>query len=109
VKTVTIALIILLCLISGCDKKDSAQVSPIAEKVSAFKNIERIRTGDKFDFQSIEEIYNSHLKAFASKYDKTFGEEMDVIIERAIRDGRAGKYPKVQAQIVSKTLQKLFF
>ena len=108
-KTVTIALIILLCLISGCDKKDSAQVSPIAEKVSAFKNIERIRTGDKFDFQSIEEIYNSHLKAFASKYDKTFGEEMDVIIERAIRDGRAGKYPKVQAQIVSKTLQKLFF
>jgi len=105
----TIALIILLCLVIGCGRKGSEQTSPIAEKVAAFQNIERIRTGDKLDVQAIEEIYSSHLKEFASKYDKSFGEEMDVIIERAIRDGRAGKYPKAQVQIISKTLQKVFF
>ena len=105
----TIAIIILLYLIIGCGKKGSEQSSPIAEKVAAFQNIERIRTGDKVDFQAVEEIYDSHLKEFASKYDKTFGEEMDVIIERAIGDGEVSKYPKVQAQIISKTLQKVFF
>ena len=104
-----IALIILPHLIIGCGKKDGTQSSLIAQKVGAFQNIERIRTEDKLDFQTIEEIYNSHLKKFASKYDKTFGEAMDVIIERAIRDGKVSKYPKVQAQIISKTLQKVFF
>jgi len=104
-----IALIILPHLIIGCGKKDGTQSSLIAQKVGAFQNIERIRTEDKLDFQTIEEIYNSHLKEFASKYDKIFGEAMDVIIEKAIRDGKVSKYPKVQAQIISKTLQKVFF
>ncbi len=104
-----IAFIIFFYLISGCGKKSSIQSSPIAEKVAAFQNIERIRTGDKLDFQAIEEIYSSHLKEFALKYDKNFGEEMNVIIEKAIRDGNVGKYPKIQAQIISKTLQKVFF
>jgi hypothetical protein len=96
-------------LIIGCGKKGSEQGSPIAEKVAAFQNIETIRTGDKLDFRAIEEIYNLRLKEFALKYDKTFGEEMGVIIEKAIRNGKASKYPKAQVQIISKTLQKVFF
>jgi hypothetical protein len=104
-----IALVILPYLIIGCGKKGSEQGSPIAEKVAAFQNIETIRTGDKLDFRAIEEIYNLRLKEFALKYDKTFGEEMGVIIEKAIRNGKASKYPKAQVQIISKTLQKVFF
>ena len=105
----TIVFIILLHLIIGCGKKDSTQSSPTAEKVTAFQNIERIRTGNRLDFQAMGEIYNSSLKGFAAEYDRTFGEKMDVIIKEAIRNGKADKYPKVQAQIVSKTLQKVFF
>ena len=105
----TIAIIILLYLIVGCGKKDDEQAAKIDRKVSAFKNVEQIRTEDNFDFREIEEIYNSRLQAFALKYDKVLGEEMNVIIEKAIRDGKVSKYPKVQAQIISKTLQKIFF
>lgn len=70
-----------------------------------FNAIEQARKKKPIDFSSLDSIYTAELMVFIKSIDPV----SDATIKDALALGMKNKSPHIQSQIISKTLQKVFF
>jgi len=96
-----------LCLLHCSTKKDSQQeqVQKVFKPGAFFIAVENARKSKPPDIPAIDSVYSSHLAPFIKKVDLG----SDVVITEAISKAEKNEAPHVQSQIISKTIQKVFF
>ena len=83
------------------DKQKQTRFDPGA----FFIAVEKARISKPVNIPSIDSIYSNHLAPFI----KTVDPASDMAITDAITKGKKNEAPHVQSQIISKTIQKVFF
>ena len=96
-----------LCLLHCSTKKDSQQEheQKVFKPGPVFIAVENARKGKPADIPAIDSVYSNHLSPFIKKVDPG----SDVAITEAITKAKKNEAPHVQSQIISKTIQKVFF
>ncbi len=106
-KRIIIVALCFLPLLQCSTKKDSQGEKKQApfDPAVYFVEIERTRKSKPVDIVKIDSIYSHHLAPFVKSVDPA----SDPIIIDAIKKGKNNDAPHVQYQIVSKTIQKVFY
>ena len=96
-----------LCLLHCSTKKDSQQEheQKVFKPGAFFIAVEKARKSKPLDIPAIDSVYSNHLAPFI----KTVDPGSDVAITEAIIKAKENEAPHVQSQIISKTIQKVFF
>ena len=77
--------------------------------VSAFTEIGTLRRDDPIDGESIASAYEGELQDLTKEMDTEYGLVLDSDILSAIEDIKNNNEPKLAAQVIDKTLQRVFY
>src|SRR3989339_740599 len=77
--------------------------------VSAFTEIGTLRRDDPIDGESIASAYEGELQDLTKEMDTEYGLVLDSDILSAIEDIKNNSSPKLAAQVIDKTLQRVFY
>ena len=77
--------------------------------VSAFSEIGTLRRDDPIDGESIASAYEGELQDLTKEMDTEYGLTLDSDISNAIEDIKNDSSPKLAAQVIDKTLQRVFY
>ncbi len=77
--------------------------------VSAFTEIGTLRRDDPIDGESIASAYEGELQDLTKEMDTEYGLTLDSDILSAIEDIKNSNEPKLAAQVIDKTLQRVFY
>ncbi len=77
--------------------------------VSAFTEIGTLRRDDPIDGESIASAYEGELQDLTKEMDTEYGLVLDSDILSAIEDIKNSNEPKLAAQVIDKTIQRVFY
>ena len=77
--------------------------------VSAFSEIGTLRKDDPIDGESLASAYEGELQDLTKEMDTEYGLSLDSDISNAIEDIKNDSSPKLAAQVIDKTLQRVFY
>src|SRR3989339_1231920 len=83
--------------------------STIDAAVSAFSEIGTLRRDDPIDGESIASAYEGELQDLTKEMDTEYGLSLDSDISNSIEDIKNDSSPKLAAQVIDKTLQRVFY
>lgn len=83
--------------------------STLDTAVSAFSEIGTLRKKDPIDGDAISSAYEGELQDLTKEMDTEYGLTLDSDILSAIEDIKNSNEPKLAAQVIDKTLQRVFY
>jgi len=87
----------------------AATVADIQSAVTAFQTIGTLRQESPINGDAIDTAYDGSLKNLAKEVDQENNLELDRDVLEAIEDIKNNKEPSLAAQVIDKTLQRVFY
>ena len=102
-------LFIGLVIFEASHTKAYAATLEIASAASSFQTVSTLRKQNPIDVDALMQEYETVLQPLAQQVDTQFALHLDSDILAAIEDIRNDNEPKLAAQVIDKTLQRVFF